>query len=324
MKVKTLTLSFSSISTWQRCRRQWANKYLHGFNPEDSSPALDFGSVLHEALAVLHSPDSFKRPPSTADAIEQELAFLSESDGVPDPQAKSAVMQALSVVAATGMGKLPKDRLFKPYDFERYSMDHAFRLVGEYAKHYMDEPIQGTGTEKTFDLRVTDRIFIRGAIDGLGIYFGKPTLIEHKTSGNLWKFKEQAHASMQSVGYIWAAKQLGLKCDQVLYNGLLTQWGKTNRKLRNKPEDCFLRTLVGVLPHRVEEFERMVVIVGNEIIRHIEGKEEFIKSAPEGCFKFGKDCPYLEACSCDQRTEEIVLNSLCEPKPWDGLEVVGE
>lgn len=45
-------LSFSQLSTWQRCRHQWALRYEEELSSRSERPQLDLGSAVHEGLAA--------------------------------------------------------------------------------------------------------------------------------------------------------------------------------------------------------------------------------------------------------------------------------
>jgi RecB family exonuclease len=77
-----MNLSYSAISTYQKCPLQYRFRYVDGV-PSEPSPSLSFGSSIHEALRWFYAV-----PTPDPSSLEDLLLYLEEcwiSDGYLDP-----------------------------------------------------------------------------------------------------------------------------------------------------------------------------------------------------------------------------------------------
>jgi len=327
MKVKKLKIDFSTWMNYKRCPRSFFHEYLQGFREEGFSEALSFGSCLHEGLEAFHSGGFTCSPP---DSLQAELEVLLDPSEPPTgntpldriKQTYQALKHSKDLSGVTSPNA-------KENTMDRYSREHALWLMFRYIENWQGvdsfKAYEHKGTkmiEQFVELPVTDKLTFCGTFDGL-IQNGKPALLEHKTAGSLWNFSDKARLSLQGTGYVALAQSLGIDVNQVMFNGLKTQWGKTDKTLFNNPPKNFARNIVQVPSWRIDEWRSMLIQDTNRIIEDIEA-ESFTMTAPEACLAYMKLCKFNDICTAKPANRQWFLEAKFDKSTWRGFHLETE
>jgi len=171
---RSIRLSYSSLSTYERCPLQYRFAYLDGAAPEPR-PALSFGGSLHEALRLFHH-----QPVPVAPTLGTLLGYL---DRVWDPSG------------------------YADAEEERRYHDHARSVLAGYHRANARRFVMPVALEQRFELAVGD-VTLTGVIDRMDRHpDGSYEIIDYKTNRRLppRRFVEQ---DLQLSIYYLAAQQV--------------------------------------------------------------------------------------------------------------------
>jgi hypothetical protein len=165
------------------------------------------------------------------------------------------------------------------------------------AKMIVNLPYPGTGvTERQFYLTTHNGISYTGKIDWSGIFHEWPTVVDHKTTGNLAYAKSaaQLHSDLQALTYTLAGC-LGFGIDEIQ---LLWNYGTTkDRDPIVQPSRTKIR-----LPIAVEKFENIVEPYAAEIVyaRQSRADPMSFPTTASACGAFG-GCPHQSICNLSEK-----------------------
>lgn len=175
--------SASQLSTYASCPRKYAYRYLEHADPEDRSPALVLGSVVHSAIGWFFAEKMVGCLPTVEQAKDIVVAdFAAAIDGPPIRWGRWTA---------------------------RDLREHAQRLVGYFLVLHQDLPV--VGVERRFDVNLSDPDTasfrpLRGYLD---FTLADGTAIELKTARS--EYGEVALASsFQFAAYAASLRQLEL------------------------------------------------------------------------------------------------------------------
>lgn len=200
VKSTALVLSNTMRGCFKRCPKQYEYKYVRHLAPMVAPPALQLGSIVHEALAALYDPKQDLTPEERA---EHAMAAFD-----------SAVKKAAVEMSINGGSE------------ERFQKDTA--MGKQMLKHYIEEvwpndDFKVVAVEQRFDVRINNpetgkpshSRFI-GYIDGIVERHGNLYILEHKTAQAI--STDHLVLDSQLTDYCWAMRELGTPVVGVYYN----------------------------------------------------------------------------------------------------------
>lgn len=171
---RSIRLSYSSLSTFERCPLQYRFAYLDG-SPQAPRPALSFGASLHEALRLFHH-----QPVPVAPPLGTLLGYLERSW---DPAG------------------------YVDHEEERRYRDHARAVLAAYYRANAKRFVLPVALEQRFELAVGD-VTLSGVIDRMDRHpDGSYEIIDYKTNRRLPP-RRVVEQDLQLSIYFLAAQQV--------------------------------------------------------------------------------------------------------------------
>jgi len=183
--------SASQLNTYASCPRKYSLRYLEKTPPEDRSPSLVLGSVVHSAIGWFFEAKITGESPAPVDAAELARAdFAAEVDGPPIRWGR-----------------------WTPADL----LDHAMRLVSFFLEQRGDLPVEDVEQRFTVDLThpTTGEPLPRPLLGYFDLRLQGGRLVELKTSRSGYKPADLA-GNLQFGAYAAAIEALDLESLDVL------------------------------------------------------------------------------------------------------------
>ena len=303
-----LTLSATSIGTFQTCRRRYEYEKVKHIYPVDKPVALSFGSAIHAGLAMairfLGGELELEKIKKCAVEAAFEVEGLSDED-----RAKVEVL------------------LFRYIDLYLES-DNQYEVEAIEKSYTLPIVNPKTGIEST-------RYFLTGFVDA--VYRdkdGKLHIIEHKTSSMANDdYFDRVDIDIQVAIYAdLLSRSTGEDVRSVIYDVIkkpkhVMNAGETDaeyeeRKAASKTgrikrkeaetydgfkhrlelavgDDCFVRKEIVLTDETMDEYRRELWAIANEM-----GKCHEYYKCSGNCLKFGA-CPYMPLCKAHGNTEGL-------------------
>lgn len=155
-------LTYSAMSTFMSCRKQYEYRYLRGITPDEASPALSFGTAMHRGL---------------------ESLFTSLKDGEPQAQAIDDAVTACTLEAgAQGLeidDILKCEVMMRKYGELYYADDARDWAVENIEMEFRLPFLSPLGTPSEF-------FECAGKVDGIiRDRYGRLFILEHKTASRI-------------------------------------------------------------------------------------------------------------------------------------------
>jgi len=226
-------VSFSAISTYSKCPRQYEFRYLLGQDPEHRPGALAFGTAVHEALAQFYTALRDGEDEPTADDLHEvfERSWLAQLDG------------DLPVLLG-----------------DKETPDGLLETARKMLARFLDEaerPVRVLGVEEPFSVEIIDPLTgeilperLVGVFDAVVETDRGLRVLEHKTGARRWS-EDRIATDLQLTAYHWVAPQVGLDGAEVEVQ-LLTKTKEPKLEVYHpsrtpRDHDDLLRTISGVL-----------------------------------------------------------------------------
>lgn len=262
---------FHFISDFKRCETYWRRRYYDQLELVQDDPHMLWGSFIHSGLAAR----------SIAHCKQQSMDWQK--------------LSAISIKAFEKSLEENRDR-FRAYDYMQIKSD-GIKLLTEYGIEYMHDklvsispkhvevPLEWDFTSEAdgFDFRHT------GRIDNVARTSGQDYLVDHKSTGwNMGKLTLSLHVSQQSTAYImlWNKNHPDRPIWKMIYN-ILRLYG-------SKPE--FRRIVIERSEQDVADYIRGVKETVLRIQSKVASPEQFWDKDTGACFRYNRQCPYLELC----------------------------
>ncbi len=179
-------LRTSERSTYRSCRQQWVWHYVQRWETTRKRPALDFGTLAHEALAERYPPGK-KRGPHPAKTFAR---LFDENPVLPQYDDDGELLESRELGIAM--------------------MEGYVDLYGE------DKDIKILQPEMTFQIDIHDAqghylcTFV-GSMDAVGWdnETGKMIMLEHKTGKRIEQVTVNSKYGEQAISYAWAMMVMG-------------------------------------------------------------------------------------------------------------------
>lgn len=313
------TLSASSISTFQSCRKRYEYEKIKHIYPLERPVALDFGSALHEGIAF-------------AMAMQNELYKYDE-----DKLDEEFVGVKKSCVAQVDFKteQLPVEDRVKAHVLMEHYMDKYWKEdVRDYLfiqdEMHVRMPLINPNTGKD-----SKRYFIQGYLDAVfrdadGALF----IMEHKTSGQANDdYFERVNIDMQIAIYAdLLSRRMGEKVRRVVYDVIkkpkhtmalgetdeeyearkaASKTGKIKRKEAETEDEFyhrldlaiddsyFVRREYIITDERIDELRKELWSIANEM-----GHCKTYYKCTGNCLKMGT-CPYMKLCCAGGNIEGL-------------------
>lgn len=282
-----LTQSF--LAAWLECREKAKLAYLEGWRSSGPSRALDFGTMVHNALDMCYSRAMQKKKPTN-----------------------KTIKNAIIRTSKAWKKEHPRASLQERQDFERWK-GTAQILLEEYFRFYEDDfrEMQWESLEEVFSVK-HGKVPIRGKFDGVFRLKKKLWLFETKTKSRIDEdfILTQLPMDLQVNVYVWALEKLRKEPVRgVLYNVLRTpgllylktetlnqHLGRVRKDIRKRPEWYFIRYENVLIRSQVEEFKPTF----GKMVEEVDGwfkKENPHYPNPCACMtKYGA-CAFLQKCA---------------------------
>jgi len=161
-----LTISYSQVSQWHRCKKSWEYAYKEGLRSKTSPDYLRLGSYVHLLLEIYYNHMRYDFPPDQTRELLANFAMEKLTVDLPVDQL-GVVSSALRLV-------------LRYIDDVAPLFDAGARVLGvEY--HFVKELTTPKGR----------KFFLQGYIDLILEIEGRIWIIDHKTTGNkIWSITE--------------------------------------------------------------------------------------------------------------------------------------
>jgi len=320
------TLTYSSMSDFQGCRRKYLHRHVDGLVPIEKPHALWFGSVTHQWLEAWH--------------------------GTRTTEAAQMVIDHAYVNRAT-----------EPAEKRDWHFQTA--MLRAYADQYPDEDFEVVDLEKEFSGplvnprtgRKSRSFIVRGKADGIVCRGNEFLLLEHKTASSITgDYLERLAMDMQIQLYSYYIREtLDHPISSIIYNVLVkprlaqtegeteeqyqarkaalvakSKSGKSSAKRRMPESDEDFQYRLDAWFEVEPRFTRVELLLDFDTIANIRqqiwdiGKELLDARRhgrwhqnPRSCFGFGK-CQYFELC-VSKGNDMVVENMFTKKRPHQEL-----
>jgi hypothetical protein len=286
------------LTAFRSCRKKAQYEFFHNLASARKSVHLHFGGAVARAMEVSrHSHFVLGHPAREAEAegINAGWAFYGNFDydeGLNDTSLYSRAKNWPSLVQAL-------DGYFKewplgscgliPYNGKE-GIEFSFAI-----------PIPGTQHPT-----LGGPILYGGRFDLLGEWNSLPTIVDEKTAGS---FGESWFKSFdlrnQFLGYTWAARQYGVKVEQVLVRGIAVLM----------TEIKYLEVLKMYPDYIIDRWYAQLIEDLNAMTQAYE-HNKFSYDFADACTSYG-GCPYLELCK--SRNPKEWFSSMFTERNWNPL-----
>lgn len=278
---------YSTISSFQTCRKKYYFEHVRNLRPQKKGLALTFGSAIHDALDTYYT---------SSPAVRLESALKTFREKYQDP---------------------PEEEL--------RTVANGVKLLETYASKYKFEPFTVVSKpEMGFVFPIGDILF-GGRVDLPVEWNGALWIVEHKTTTRLTAgYFDQYELDKQPTGYIIAAEEcLGKPVQGCLINAL-EPWKDLIRPTAKskQPEDHFLRHPITRSTMLKDRFKLNVQRIVRDIQWCEENNEFQEAEKKEVCQYYNRPCPYLQLCKYGEN-EKIIANEFVVEE-WKPFEVSEE
>jgi hypothetical protein len=260
------------MGLFQLCHRKYDYSYNQRLVPTGPRIALEFGRIYQKGLTVLYETRDIEL------ALAGALSLWEPFEG----------LDTTKLVR----NKKKMEELLRAYEKEFFGKEQWTDNGGEILLSYpLCEGVDFVGKQ--------DR---RG-------YFGDTRAIqENKTSTFPGMFVDEPNN--QICGYLWLeSKILGEKVRKVI---VTIAWLHKNsvkgliypKVKADPPKSVFIRDPITVEDFLIEEFEKDVIQVAQDIM-HYQDIEYWPKNAPQACGTFG-GCEYKSLCLCSDEEKKVM------------------
>lgn len=309
-----LELDYTALSAFLKCQRNFENAHVRG-RLGGSVTALSFGGCFHKAeeLRLRHGLS-----PETETAQRELIAKHFVDNPVPTDEYRNGSYM-LNLVAAYNRlyaydGWPAKVLQFNSAPF----IERPFKIplctisVNTYLAYSKDLLVVGEqDPERSLYVRSV-HVLYTGKID---VIIEEPTGIwapDHKTTSRGGKEYEQAFAlSLQTRGYVWAARKLGIPVLGAILNAVI------NRKITATGKGMeFIRTYYEYSDDVLTDFERSTTATAEEIMNCLT--RGFFKQEAQSFMSPCSRCSYSLNCRLPFKDRDLDLASpLFRNNVWD-------
>lgn len=311
-------INYSSMTLINSCLRKTYYKLEQGYEEEDPSLSLVFGTALHKALEVwyLSDPKERKELPKSLPTKISNVIFGQDEGNHP------------AFRAAAAFARVFNESGVNPPDDDRRSLYNGAKILSHYFQTYATDGFSvvwddhGPIIERRVEVpdlclllpsdtkaqRVV-RVHYHGTIDA--VLENKQTkvicVVDHKTTYQLGaEFFNRINPNHQYTGYLLGAKKaLGIETDKFLVNAIQVAKTRTNcaRQFTSRSE------------HDFAEFREAVRTIATKYINAKYAhnyadcpEKSWTLNAPEPCTNWGR-CEFLKVCSSPYALRQTLLNN---------------
>lgn len=310
--------SITDIQTYKRCKRKWNYQSSSRGNltrAGHSAPALELGSLVHQALAEWTVKSDLELPATfmkfAAQRLKDVKAEYKVRIGAPMSPVELVPMNDLIILGEAMMvnyaehwrSPLPNNFNFalpeQEFIVDIPGTEHRCECVeilpdGRAAIYSKCETCKGKGIV---------RHQLRGIMDGLianmkDMHF----ILERKTFHPRYRpAKNHLHRTDQFKGYCWVARELGVpNMAGLAYDGMSKQAKPAKTGKYTRISDLFIRTVVQYSPDELDSWGESLAKTVNEMASMTS--DMCYPNIPwNGC----DDCGFIDLCDAEERKEDV-------------------
>lgn len=312
---KRLMIRTSERMVFKRCRQRWHWAYVEGRKPKDASPALRFGTLVHEALAAYYIPGKKRGPlpAKTFKRLYKEETAQSFSFGMRQENQEWIDAGELGIAMLTAY-------------VNEYGDDDELEIIAPEFPFEVDIS-DGSGNYLITYVGIFDAVYRNRRTKQIGLLehktaktIGTDHLVLDEQAGSYWLF---APYVLRKRGYLQGNQDL----DMILYNFLrkalpddrpVNEAGLSLNKdgtvSKVQPQAYFLRHPV----YRGED-DRTVILEriraeAREVRMTRRGQLAVYKNPTRDC---AWDCPFFGACELHETGSDYEAEFDIRFKTWD-------
>ena len=274
-----MRLDNSGREAFASCPRKYFLSCICGLRPLQGNNALRYGSAWHAMMEGYHA--ALKEGQTFSKAVEQALAY------------GKAIWELETAV-------------HPEWEDDYRTLDAASESLLAYIDEFRQTDVgslEVQTTEQSFYIEICDGLGFFGKIDMRVKLDGIPFIVEHKTTGQSAALvAERLNRSAQIMGYVWAAKQMGLDiqgCLVVIHQLSCRRkadgtWGKRTVAFRRVP--------MVFTDSDLEAWKQSFALTAEQITQC-----EACKCWPmqfDSCYRFGRCC-YAPLCERHLSLDEL-------------------
>lgn len=286
-----LVIDVSRLSAFQTCQRMFKYRYVEHWHPKTARMvAADFGTAIHCAMEA-------------------------RGDGGP----LAAMQAAFSAKWQELGGDVPEDAM--------RTEEHGLWILGRY--------VQKWGATDVWKIKAQERAFavhVGFAGDAIGVHpvwligrwdaevemAGAHIIVDHKTKSQMgYSASQQYKPSLQMLGYVWAARQLGEPaCAMAMVNMIGTaKYGRGTPRV-TPADDCFGRVELSYTDEELDEFPCLVLDLAEDILQ-ARMTNRYVPTFG-ACNNYG-ECSFKRVCTMPVSVRQQVLEADFVQEEWSPL-----
>ena len=278
---------FTTIDTFKKCRKYYYWRMVRHLTTKTQSPALLFGSAIHEALDVYY-----------VDGIDKALAKFRETYQNREGDELRTVENGAKLLET----------------YARVYQHEPFKVLGK--------PEVGFVFPLTEDIMWGGRMDLPVEWDGM-LWIMEHKTASRLDANYFKQFALDAQVTSYCVG---AEAFFNRKCAGCIINAL-EPWKELKRPTEKskKPEDHFLRNPI-MRPQMLKDRFKLNVQRIIRDIKWCEDAEEWYEvEKKDVCFSYNYDCPFRTLCEYGEDERVIERDYIIEPwEPYKNVEVVND
>lgn len=286
MEKKERIYDYSTLSSFQTCRKKYYFEHIRNLRPKLKGAALEFGGAVHEGLDAYYSTD---------DKVEGiKLAKQKFYDNWTDREGD-----------------------------ELRTVENGIKMLDWYATKYKHEPFKVLGKPETGFVFFIGDILFGGRIDLPVEWDGNLWIMEHKTTTRLSSsYFSQYELDKQCTGYIIAAEEYFKRKVHGCIVNVMEPWKELIRPTAKskQPEDHFARSPITRSTMLKDRFKLNVQRIVRDI-KWCEENDEYMEAEKkEVCHYYNRPCPYLQLCQHGE--DERVIASEYTIEKWEPFKII--
>lgn len=304
-----IRINYSSLNIIMQCLRKAHYALIRNIGPKHESPAVIFGTAIHEALEVFYSAPREDRILPTN--FEKNFELLAYGGEVADSDSYLLYRAAKAFIRrAEPLSNLPAE--------DKRSIANGLWILTHYFKNYINDPYavhsdaDGPIVERLLEHELHSepglKISIFGTIDVVlkNIANEQILVCDHKTSSVVGNdFYNRLKPNHQYTAYTWLAqKELGLGTEKFMVNCLQV---KPKPKTARGTAPNFPRQITTRTAEDIEEFKAAVIHHVKSLLQCLESGVWPIGTV-ESCTAYG-GCTYLTVCSAPNSIKENIISA---------------
>ena len=310
------TFDFTSLDTFQTCRKKYYYRMVKNLVPNTVAPALEFGKAIHLALEAYYK-----------NGCNLEMALDAFTHNYADREGDDRRTIENGIKVLRGYAEVYKNEPFKVIDTEVGFAVPISNMVTEEDNvtrcNTCGMAVDGTEQKECPGCLTPYSIILCGRLDALVDWDGQLYVLEHKTSSSLgMNYFKQFEINMQVDGYVYAATELtGRQCLGAVIN-VLEVWKDVKKPTAKTKtlEEHYARDPQGRSVYELDEYKKDVPRIVRDLLE-AERTGNFYRNK-RSCFSYNYKCPYWDICKYGEN-DKLIARDFKEEK-WEPYKQVEE